>query len=209
MGAESFSRSWRAVSLLLALLFGVAVSTQAPAAGRKDPGVITLATDVRSGPGVKDKVVATVPAGHRVTVVEMAGSKARIESKTVKGWVPASKVRIGDGSSTQSSSGGGSFFRDITALLGGGKDRKDVKVTAGARGLTPGALEGASPNPAARKKMEANQVSRADAQKFGKRGRLVARRYDYLASGASTGNVFQGGGTGGSSQSPASSTPER
>jgi hypothetical protein len=200
----------RPAGVLVVVALGFAAGARA--ADRADPGVITLATDVRTGPSLKDQVVATVPAGLRVTVLEMAGAGARIEAGKVKGWVPATKVRIGDGSQAQAASaGGGSFFRDMTALLGGGRAEKDVKVTAGARGLTPGALEGASPNPAARQRMEALQVSQADARGFARRVGLTERDIPYLASGGggSGGGFFKGLTTGAPAGRTGTKSPDR
>ena len=221
-------------SLVLALLFAVGLSAPAHGAGRQDPGVITLASDVRKGPNPGDVVVATVPAGHRVTVLEMSGAGARIRSAKVNGWVPAAKVRIGDSPSGQASSsqGGSDFFRGVASLLGGGgKKTRDVKVTAGARGLTPGSLEGATADPAARQRMERQQVSRAEAEKFARRGKLVARNYAYLptgyaaasgssssarsgsdsGAGAAIGGFLQGlkGVASGAGSAPATATPDR
>jgi hypothetical protein len=211
---REFTMSWnaccsgarRVAGLLAAVALALSLVTAATAADRKDPGVITLATDLRKGPRIQDAVISTLPAGTRVTVEEMQGSQARVRAGKQRGWVPAAKVRIGDGGNKAKTSNGsgGNFFRSMTSLLGGGGRSGSTKVTAGARGLTPGALEGAAPDPAARQRMEAMQVSRAAAEKFGRQQKLVARSYAYVtrtgtastgSSSSSSGTSSSGGGT--------------
>lgn len=184
---------WLGACLLLA-------AVSAASQSRSDPATVTLATDLRQSPGGRSQVVTTLPAGRRVGVLEMRGDEARVEAGGRQGWMPLSRLRIGDaGSASTPSSGntGTSWLRGLSGLLGGGAadTGREAEVPIGVRGLTREDMASARPDPGAVQRLESFRASPRAALSFAREAGLEPVAVDY----AGTSSVFAapaGGGGG-------------
>ena len=170
--------------VLAACLLVVAVC--AASQPRSDPATVTLATDLRRSPGGRSAVLATLSAGRQVRVLEMRGDEARVDAGGTQGWIPLSKLRLGDaGAASTPSAGnsGGSLLRGLSGLLGGGTSGSgsEAKVPIGVRGLTREDVATAIPDAGAVQRMESYRVSPQQALAFAREAGLEAVDVDYAA----------------------------
>ena len=198
-------RMHRMKSLLVGLVACVlAVGALAPsvsAQGRRDPATLTLAADLKASRDAGAAVIATLPAGTAVSVLDMRGRDARVDADGKVGWMASDKLRIGGPAAANSgSSGGSSWLRGITGLLGGGDSSSGggSKVPIGVRGLKKDDLASARPDPAAVDRLEEYRASDSDGVAHARATGLQSHQVDYRQAQAAVT----------SSESPTSSGPD-
>jgi len=164
---------------LLWLLLAAAAAMPASGQERRDPAIVTLAADLRQGPGPGSPVLATLAAGEQVSVLGMRGDQARVEAGERRGWMPVAKLRIGAAGSGGSggSQGGSGWLRGLTGLLGGGGSAGGggAKVPIGVRGLQREDLARAEPDPDAVGRLERYRASPDEALAYAGEAGLASR----------------------------------
>ena len=141
-----------------------------------EEGTLLKAEELRQKPFKDARVLASVARGARVDIVKKEGAWVQVDSGGQRGWVRLLSVRRGEASRTGTRAEASSLSRMATGRAGTGK----VVATTGIRGLSEGDLQQARFSEDEVKRLETLGVSRADAQKFARQGRLEARSIAYL-----------------------------
>jgi hypothetical protein len=149
----------------------VAQAVQKKAAGEE--GVALKADKLVAEPFADAKQVGALGKGDAVTILKKTGGWFQVKAKGGQGWVRMLSVRRGQ-------AGKGSAAKDVAALSTGRAGTGQIVSTTGVRGLSEEELKAAKYDEKELKKAEAYAVSKADAAKFAKQGKLVARAFDYL-----------------------------
>lgn len=190
---------WVATCTLLALPVG--------AQQREDPAQVVLAAELRESPQRDAAVIASLRAGESVTVQQMRGAWSRVKANAGQGWVLSSRLQVGGPAPAATSSGGGnsesggtSWLRGLTGLLGGSGNarRSSGNVTIGTRGLQSEDVAGAQPDQAAVAKLDRYVVDAAQASAKARAAGLQAVDFAYLdaprSAPAQFNNDFNDGG---------------
>lgn len=139
-----------------------------------ESGTALKPDELKAEPFRDAKTVAKLATGDKVEILGKDGGWLQVKSSKAKGWVHMLSIRKGD---VRKGSG------DAAGLLGLASGRAGtgkVVATTGIRGLNEEELKSAKFNEKELKLDESYASSRADAQKFAKQGKLVARKFDYL-----------------------------
>ncbi len=155
----------------MAALLGLLLQSAAMAA---ESGTALKADAIRAEPFGDAKTVATLAAGDKVDILKKDGGWLQVKSVKGKGWVRMLSIRKGD---TRKGAGAAA---GLLGLASGRAGTGKVVATTGIRGLNEEELKAASFNEKELKLDESYAVSKADAQKFAKQGKLVARPFGYL-----------------------------
>jgi uncharacterized protein YgiM (DUF1202 family) len=154
------------VALLWLLLQSVAMAAES--------GTALKADAIRAEPFGDAKTVATLAKGDTVEILKKDGGWLQVKSAKGKGWVRMLSIRKGDARK------GSGEAEGLLSLASGRAGTGKVVATTGIRGLNEEELKAASFNAQELKLDESYAVSKADAQKFAKQGKLVARPFGYL-----------------------------
>ena len=193
MNRRTFEHQWRRLSRAVpALLLATICTVTAPLAGaqqREDPAQVVLAAELRESPERDAAVITGLRAGESVTVRQMRGAWSRVKAKAGEGWVLSSRLQVGgpapaaeSGGGANADSGGTSWLRGLTGLLGGSGNarRSGGNVTIGTRGLQSEDVAGAQPDQAAVAKLDRYVVDAAQASAKARAAGLQAVDFDYL-----------------------------
>lgn len=154
----------------------VLVTVLAMPAFAAETGSVIRSDGIKVEPFRDAKTIATLSVGDKVEIVKKDGGWLQIKSPKGKGWVHMLNIRKGD---MRKDSG------DIDGLLSMASGRAGtgkIVATTGIRGLDEVELQSAKYNEAELKLVESYAITRAEAQVFATKGKLVARKFDYLPS---------------------------
>lgn len=155
----------------MAALLGLLMQAGAMAA---ESGTALKADAMRAEPFGDAKQVATLATGDKVDILKKDGGWLQVKSAKGKGWVRMLSIRKGDAKKGSGEAAG------LLALSSGRAGTGKVVATTGIRGLNEEELKAARFNETEMKLAESYLTSRADAQKFAAKGKLAARKMDYL-----------------------------
>ncbi len=147
-----------------------------------DPGIVVRHSDLKPEPSEKAETKASLSLGTRVQVSEFWGRWARVAAaESGQGWIPAANVRI---SQKEAKTGGAmtGFLRRITGAVSSRPSSSGESAHMGIRGLEPGDVANARPNPAELAKLNAYRATRPTAEKHARDVQLARRAFDYVRS---------------------------
>lgn len=156
--------------LLAALLLA------APTAHAGESGAAVKADELKAEPFRDAKTVGKLAAGDKVEILKKDGGWFRVKSTRGSGWVRMLSIRRGEARKAST----GSEVVGLAGLASGRAGTGRVVATTGIRGLDEEELKAAKFNEAELKLAESFLVSRAQAQQFAAKGKLAARKLDYL-----------------------------
>jgi len=149
-----------------------------PAAHAGENGTAVKADDLRAEPFRDAKAVGALTAGDKVEILKKDGGWLQIKSAKGNGWVRMLSIRRGEARKTTA----GGEVAGLAGLASGRAGTGRVVATTGIRGLNEEELKAAKYNEAELKRVESYITSKAEAQKFAAKGKLIARKMDYLPS---------------------------
>lgn len=153
-------------ALIAAAAFALWIAAPAWAAS----GTVLRAEKLYREPAATSKVTASVSKGSRVEILAKQGGWLQVRSGKSTGWIRLLSVRAGDGGL------GGSGARDVVGAATTRADPSRVVAVAGLRGLSEEDLKGAQFNGAELARMEAHEVSVAQARGFASQSGLASVR---------------------------------
>jgi hypothetical protein len=139
-----------------------------------ESGTLIKADELKVEPFRDAKTVKNLAAGDKVEIVSKEGGWYKVKIGKSNGWLRMLNIRKGDVKQGASKTGG------LLALASGRAATGKVVATTGIRGLNEEELKAATFNEAELLSAEAYASSKADAAKFAKQGKLVARPFEYL-----------------------------
>lgn len=154
----------------------MALGLLALAAGARESGVALKDDVLRAEPFGDAKTVGTVARGAQVTIVKRASGWYQVTVGKTRGWVRLLSIRRGQATRIDPAKEAGG----VAALSSGRGGTGQIVSTTGVRGLGEEELKAAEFDEAALKKAQSFAVSQADAQAFAAKGKLKARKLDYL-----------------------------
>ena len=175
----------RAIGAVPVMGVCVMLASGAGAQQREDPASVSLAASLHESAHKGARVIANLPAGESVVVLQMRGPYSRVKASAGEGWVLSSRLQMGDVPAQLSAAGeggGSSWLRSLTGLLGGSSRsrRSGANVTIGTRGLQREDVANAQPNQAAVAQLERYVVSAAAAKAQARAAGLEAVDFAYL-----------------------------
>lgn len=147
-----------------------------PTAHAGEKGAMVKADDLRAEPFRDAKIAGALAAGDKVEILRKDGGWLQIKSAKGSGWVRMLSVRRGEAGKATA----GSNVAGLAGLASGRAGTGRVVATTGIRGLNEEELKAAKFNETELKLAESYLTSRAAAQKFAAKGKLAARKMDYL-----------------------------
>lgn len=139
-----------------------------------ESGTALKADAIRAEPYGDAKTVATLAVGDKVDILKKQGGWLQVKSAKGKGWVRMLSIRKGEAKKGSGEAAG------LLGLASGRAGTGKIVATTGIRGLSEEDLRAAKFNEQEVALAESYAVKKADAQKFAKQGKLVARPFDYL-----------------------------
>jgi len=129
------------------------------------------ATDLRAEADDNAPSLQALSAQTNVTLIQRKGAWTKVKSDTQTGWVKMMHLRGAvtvEAASAQTKSGG--FLSGVNRFLGGNQanNQRAQSATLGIRGLSPEELKTAAPDAKQLAAMNANAVSKSDAERFAK-----------------------------------------
>jgi hypothetical protein len=171
MGTTAGDENMRANRIGIAALLWLLLQSAALAA---ESGTALKADAIRAEPFGDAKQVAMLATGDKVDILKKDGGWLQIKSAKGKGWVRMLSIRKGDAKKGSGEAAG------LLALTSGRAGTGKVVATTGIRGLNEEELKAARFDAKELRLAESYAVKKADAQKFAKQGKLVARPFGYL-----------------------------
>jgi len=159
--------------LLLALaLPALAATPVAPAPVQA--GTTTRQAELRASPAPESKLLQTLPANTKVTVLKRIGGWYQVRHQpatgaALDGWVRMWLLRF-----SAPPAGGSALKQNVAVLQSGRSGSTYTTATTGVRGLSEEDLKNAKPNPQAVAALEQLAVTPDDARTFAKKGPLKA-----------------------------------
>ncbi len=144
------------------------------AAMAAESGTALKADAIRAEPYGDAKTVATLAVGDKVDILKKQDGWLQVKSAKGKGWVRMLSIRKGEAKKGSGEAAG------LLGLASGRAGTGKIVATTGIRGLNEEDLRAAKFNEQEVALAESYAVKKADAQKFAKQGKLVARPFDYL-----------------------------
>jgi hypothetical protein len=136
------------------------------------------ATDLKADNNSDSATVAQLQPNVAVQVAGRSSGWARVTTNDKKvGWIRAFHLRFQN--SIAESEGGGSIFGGIFSSSRRAQ-RPTATATVGIRGLSEEEMKNATPNPTEYAKYKSYAVSKADAEAYARRSRLVAQQVSYV-----------------------------
>jgi len=185
---KTCKKSW------LSALAGLGLFLSLPALANT-PGVMLRDDDLRSAANATAAASGKVVKGAAVQILSQQGAWMQVRADGNTGWVRLLNVRKGTAMQTDVAGG-------VAGVLALGTTRSDpsrVVATAGVRGLDEEDLKAAKFDAKQVEKLNSLGVSREQAERFARQGKLVARQLDYLPAP----RAQPGGGSGGGGSSDA------
>jgi hypothetical protein len=156
--------------LLAALLLTI------PLAHAGETGSMIKADELKAEPFRDAKTIARLATGDKVEILKKDGGWLQVKSAKGRGWMRMLSIRTG----AARKSSAGAEVAGLAGLASGRAGTGKVVATTGIRGLNEEELKAAKFNEEEVKLAESYLTSRADAQKFAAKGKLAARKMDYL-----------------------------
>lgn len=153
-----------------------AVLLAAPATHAGESGAAVKADALKAEPFRDAKTVGKLTAGDKVEILKKDGGWLQVKSARGSGWVRMLSIRRGEARKSST----GSEIAGLARLASGRAGTGRVVATTGIRGLNEEELKAAKFNEAELKLAESSLTSRAEAKKFAAKGKLSARKLDYL-----------------------------
>ncbi len=145
---------------------GLALLIMAPA-WAVETGTLLKADAMRAAPFGDAKLLATLPAGTKVTILKQSSGWLQVKSAKLSGWVRMLSIRKGAAPKKAGAAAG------VLGLASGRAGTGKVVATTGIRGLN---------EEDELKLAESFATSGADARTFAAKGKLVARPFSYLSA---------------------------
>lgn len=161
----------RCFNILLAALL-----LAAPIAHAGVSGAAVKADELKAEPFRDAKTVGKLATGDKVETLKKDGGWFQVKSARGSGWVRMLSIRRGEARKASA----GSEIAGLARLASGRAGTGRVVATTGIRGLNEEELKAAKFNEAELKLAESSLTSRAEAKKFAAKGKLSARKLDYL-----------------------------
>lgn len=139
-----------------------------------ETGTLLKADTLRAQPFGDAKLVATLPAGNKVTILKKDGGWLQVKSPKGTGWVRMLSVRTGDAAKAPGAAAG------VLGLASGRAGTGKVVATTGIRGLGEEDLKAARFDEAELKLLDSYATSTDAARAFAAQGKLAARKLAYL-----------------------------
>ncbi len=136
-------------------------------------------TTLKAKPYSDAKTLAELDEKTAVLIVGRHGSWSKIKVEEKTGWVKMLSLRLGDPFQKTGDTGVKSLFSLASTGSAG-----HSTMTSGVRGLNEERLHDPKPNPQAFEELHTLAVSKEDAQKFARAGKLTAAKMDYLPAPA-------------------------
>lgn len=156
--------------LLAALLLA------APTAHAGDSGAAVKADELKAEPFRDAKTIGKLTTGDKVEILKKDGGWLQVKSAQGSGWVRMLSIRRGAARKTSA----GSEIAGLAGLASGRAGTGRVIATTGIRGLNEEELKAAKYNEPELKLAESYITSNVEAKKFASKGKLTARKLDYL-----------------------------
>jgi uncharacterized protein YgiM (DUF1202 family) len=156
--------------LLAALLLAL------PTAHAGESGAAVKADELKAEPFRDAKTAGKLSSGDKVEILKKDGGWFQVKSSRGSGWVRMLSIRRGEARKTSA----GSEVAGLAGLASGRAGTGRVVATTGIRGLNEEELKAAQYNEAELKLAESSLTSRTEAKKFAAKGKLSARKLDYL-----------------------------
>jgi uncharacterized protein YgiM (DUF1202 family) len=161
----------RYLHILLAVLL-----LASPIAQAGESGAVVKADELKEEPFRDAKTVGKLTTGDKVEILKKDGGWFQVKSARGSGWVRMLSIRRGAARKASA----GSEVAGLAGLASGRAGTGRVVATTGIRGLNEEELKAAKFNEAELKLAESSLTSRAEAKKFAAKGKLTARKLDYL-----------------------------
>jgi len=139
-------------------------------------GAAIKADELKAEPFRDAKTVGTLSTGDKVEILKKDGGWFQVKSARGNGWVHMLSIRRGEARKASA----GNEVAGLAGLASGRAGTGRVVATTGIRGLDEEELKAAKFNEAELKLAESYLASRAQAQQFAAKGKLTARKLDYL-----------------------------
>lgn len=139
-----------------------------------ETGTFLKADAIRATPYGDGKLVATLPAGTKVAILKKSGGWLQVKSAKGTGWARMLSIRRGEASPKAGTAAG------VLSLASGRAGTGQVVATTGIRGLSEEELKTAKFDENELKLAESYAASEEDARGFAGKGKLAARKFDYL-----------------------------
>ncbi len=159
------------------LMFAVCLCVASAQALAGDTAYTVRTTELKEKPYADADTLDTLDENVKVEVITRRGSWNKIKVNDTVGWVKMLSLRFSV-LQRRGDSGLGSLFNVARTGSSGSM------TTTGVRGLSEEKLHNPQPNPEALKQLGELAVSKAEAQKFAKSGKLSPAKMDYLPAPA-------------------------
>ena len=146
------------------------------AAIAQEPGVALKDDVLRAGPFADAQRVGNLAKGAQVILLKKASGWYQVKAGKTQGWVRMFSIRRGQATKIDLGKEAG----DLATLSSGRAGTGQIVSTTGVRGLSEEELKGAKFNATQLKKAQSFAVGQGDAQAFAAKGKLRARKFDYL-----------------------------
>jgi hypothetical protein len=147
-----------------------------PLARAGESGTTLKADELKAEPFRDAKTVATLAAGSKVSILKKDGGWLMVKSGKSSGWIRMLGIRRGELAKKST----GNEVAGLASLASGRAGTGRVVATTGIRGLNEEELKAAKFNETEVKLAESFLTSRAEAQKFAVKGKLVVQSMNYL-----------------------------
>lgn len=135
-------------------------------------------TALKAKPYTDAQTLADLDQDVPVLIVGRRGSWNKVKANGATGWVKMLSLRLADAFQKSGDSG----FRSLVNVASTGSS--GGTMTTGVRGLNEEKLHTPQPNPQAFEELHTLAVTRDEAQRFAKAGKLAATSMDYLPAPA-------------------------
>ena len=163
--------------ILAFALTGLLAALPAAAA---ESGKLLKADELKAEPFRDAKTLSVLAAGDKVDILKRQGGWIQVKSSKGSGWVRMLSVRRGEAGKP----GGAGDAAGLLGLASGRAGTGKVVATTGIRGLNEEQLKAAKYSEFELKLSDAYVESAAEARKFAAKGKLAARKMDYLPAPA-------------------------
>ena len=141
-----------------------------------ESGAMVKADELKAEPFRDAKTISKLTTGDKVEILKKNGGWFQVKSTRGSGWVRMLSIRRGEARKASA----GSEVAGLAGLASGRAGTGRVVATTGIRGLNEEELKAAKFNEAELKLAESSLTSRTEAKKFAAKGKLSARKLDYL-----------------------------
>lgn len=145
-----------------------------------ESGRLLKADELKAEPFRDAKTLSALAAGDKVDILKRQGGWLQVKSSKGSGWVRMLSVRRGE----TTGPGGAGDASGLLGLASGRAGTGKVVATTGIRGLNEEQLKAAKYSEPELRLSDSFVESAAEARKFAAKGKLAARKLDYLPAPA-------------------------